>query len=86
MLKTEEEGSSPRQIIVVFPANSLYFTISNLCQIIAQRNYKDSYNRPCKLIIGFPDWDKFAAEPLEKLKSAMSFKIARTRTANYICG
>lgn len=62
----------------------MYFSISNLWQIIAQGNYKDSYNCPCKLIMGFLDWDKFAAEPLEKLKSAMSFKIARTHTANYI--
>lgn len=68
----------------LFLTNFMYFCISNLWQIIAQRNYKDSYNCPCKLIIGFLDWDKFAAEPLEKLKSAMSFKIARTHRANYI--
>lgn len=84
MLKMQEEGSSTRQVKVATSCKLFVSYHQNLWRIIAQRNYKDSYNCPCKLIIGFLDWDKFAAEPLEKLKSAMSFKIARTRTANYI--
>lgn len=87
MFKIQEDGgSSARQVIVATSCKRFVSYHENLRRIIAQRNYKDSYNCPCKLIIGFLDWDKFAAEPLEKLKSAMSFKIARTRTANYIRG
>lgn len=86
MFKIQEESPSARWVIVATSCKLFVSYRWNLGRIIAQRNYKDSYNCPCKLIIGFLDWDKFAAEPLEKLKSAMSFKIARTRTANYIWG